>query len=158
LIAAQMCMSNIIAGSDTTAVSLSSILYHLLKYPQTLQRLRDEIEDFERKGACSNPKVTFKEAQNMPYLQAVIKEALRVHPATGLPMWRVVPPEGADVCGYHFKGGETVGANSWVMHYDEDVFGPDAGVFRPERWLDESEERLKLMERSYMPVSRFLLP
>jgi len=147
----KMCMSNIMAGSDTTAVSLSSILYHLLKYPQTLQRLKTEIEEFEQKGECGNPNVSFKEAQNMPYLQAVIKEALRLHPATGLPLWRVVPPEGAEICGYHFKGGEIVGANSWVLHRNEDVWGADVDVFRPERWLDEPEAKLKAMERAYMP-------
>jgi cytochrome P450 len=148
-----MCLSNIIAGSDTTAVSLSSILYHLLKHPKTLQRLRAELQEFEAKGECGNPKVSFKEAQNMPYLQAVIKEALRVHPATGLPLWRVVPPEGAEICGHHFKGGDIVGANSWVLHYNEEVWGPDVAIFRPERWLDEPEEKLKAMERAYMPVS-----
>jgi cytochrome P450 len=147
-----MCLSNIIAGADTTAVSLSSILLHLLQYPQTLQRLRAELAEFEAKGECGNPNVSFKEAQNMPYLQAVIKEALRVHPATGLPLWRVVPPQGAEICGNHFKGGDIVGANSWVMHYNEDVWGSDAATFRPERWLDEPEEKLKAMERAYMPV------
>ena len=150
-----MCLSNIIAGSDTTAITLSSILYNLLKSPNTLQRLRAELEDYERKGQCGNPNVSFKEAQSMPYLQAVIKEGLRVHPATGLPLWRVVPSEGAEICGYHFKGGDVVGANSWVLHYNEDVWGPDAAIFRPERWLDEPEEKLKAMERAFMPV-RFL--
>jgi len=125
-----MCLSNIIAGSDTTAITLSSILYNLLKSPKTLQRLRAELEEFERKGQCGNPNVSFKEAQSIPYLQAVIKEGLRVHPATGLPLWRVVPPEGAEICGHHFKGGDVVGANSWVLHYNEDVWGPDAAVFR----------------------------
>ena len=151
LTVAQMCLSNVIAGSDTTAISLSSILYHLLKYPETLQKLRAEIEDFERQGQCGNPNVTFKEAQKMPYLQAVIKEALRLHAAVGLPMWRVVPPEGAEICGHRFNGGDIVGANSWVLHYNEDVYGDDVGVFRPERWLNEPEGKLKAMERAYMP-------
>lgn len=154
---AQMCLSNIIAGSDTTAITLSSILYNLLKSPKSLQRLRAELEEFERKGQCGNPNVSFKEAQSIPYLQAVIKEGLRVHPATGLPLWRVVPPEGAEICGHHFKGGDVVGANSWVLHYNEDVWGPDAAVFRPERWLDEPEEKLKAMERAFMPVGSLCL-
>jgi cytochrome P450 len=44
----------------------------------------------------------FKEAQNLPYLQAVIKEALRLHPASGLPLGRVVPKGGAEIAGYYF--------------------------------------------------------
>jgi cytochrome P450 len=41
--------------------------------------------------------------------------------------------------------------NSWVTHYDPDVYGPDTIVFRPERWIDSSSEQLKRMERSWMP-------
>lgn len=44
----------------------------------------------------------FKEAQNLPYLQAVIKEALRLHPASGLPLGRVVPKGGAEIAGHYF--------------------------------------------------------
>ncbi|KAK5264382.1 hypothetical protein LTR40_014567, partial [Exophiala xenobiotica] len=56
-----MGLSNIIAGSDTTAVSLSSILYNLMKYPSTLKKLREEIKHFEEQGRCGNPNVSFKE-------------------------------------------------------------------------------------------------
>jgi cytochrome P450 len=41
--------------------------------------------------------------------------------------------------------------NSWVTHYDPGVYGPDATVFRPERWIENPAERLKQMERSWMP-------
>ncbi|KIW12757.1 hypothetical protein PV08_07943 [Exophiala spinifera] len=143
-------MGNIIAGSDTTAVSLSAILYNLLKYPNTMKKLRREIEEH-----CLNPEISFKESQSMPYLQAVMKEALRICPATGLPLWRVVPEgEGVEICGHYFPPGTTVGINTWCAHYNEDVFGPDAKEFRPERWLEaekEGGERLKNMEAYYMP-------
>ncbi|KIW11270.1 hypothetical protein PV08_10570 [Exophiala spinifera] len=149
-----MGLSNIIAGSDTTAVSLSSILYNLLKYPNTMKKLRDEIKEFEEQGRCGNPDVSFKESQDMPYLQAVMKEALRIHAATGLPLWRVVPEGGVEVCGYYFPEGTHIGINTWCAHYNEDVFGPDAEHFRPERWLEAEKEggdRLKSMEAYYMP-------
>lgn len=151
-----MGLSNIIAGSDTTAVSLSSILYNLLRSPDTMRKLREEISQFEQQGRCGNPDVSFKESQEMPYLQAVMKEALRIHSATGLPLWRVVPEGGAEICGYFFPEGTTVGINTWCAHYNEDVFGPDAKVFRPERWIEaeqEGGERLKSMDAYYMPVS-----
>ena len=51
----------------------------------------------------------------------------------------------------------TVGINSWVAHYSETVFGPDAAVFRPERWLDSDSERLRSMENYNFPVSPPLL-
>ncbi|KAB8224028.1 cytochrome P450 [Aspergillus novoparasiticus] len=146
-----MGLSNVIAGSDTTAISLSSIMYHLLHYPAVLEKLRREVDDFTAQGRCS-ARVTFKESQEMPYFQAVMKEALRMHSATGLPLWRVVPAGGAKISGYYFPEGTTVGINTWVAHYDEEIY-PDAKKFRPERWIEaESDpERLKIMNEMYMP-------
>jgi cytochrome P450 len=76
-----MCQSNIGAGSYTTAITLSSIFYHLLKHPKTWQRLQQEVDTAAKEGRISN-RVTFREAQELPYLQAVIKEGLRIHPAS----------------------------------------------------------------------------
>jgi len=98
------CITNIGAGSDTTSISLSSVLYNLCKHPEALQKLREELEQKQANGELSNP-VTFKESQACPYLQAVIKEALRVHPATGLPLGRVVPKGGATIAGTFFPEG-----------------------------------------------------
>ncbi|RYP42624.1 hypothetical protein DL768_010307 [Monosporascus sp. mg162] len=149
-----MGLSNIIAGSDTTAISLSSILVNLITTPAALSRLKREIEAQPR----TEGRITFKTANNMPYLQAVIKEALRIHPATGLPFWRVVPEGGAVVAGQHFEAGAIVGVNSWVAHFDRAVFGDDAHIFRPERWLEaeENPDRFRQMEANYMPVSQRL--
>lgn len=98
------CVSNIVAGSDTTAISLSASLYYLLKHPECHQRLRTEIDTFQSLGKLSE-RPTFKETQQMPYLQAVLKEALRMHPATGLPLERVVPEQGVTIAGRHFPSG-----------------------------------------------------
>lgn len=76
-------IANISAGSDTTAISLTSVIFHLCKYPDVLKKLRNELEDAIKKEELKDP-ITFKQAQKMPYLQSVIKEALRIHPATGL--------------------------------------------------------------------------
>ncbi|PQE12870.1 cytochrome P450 oxidoreductase protein [Rutstroemia sp. NJR-2017a BBW] len=134
-----MCQSNIGAGSDTTAITLSSVLYHLLKFPETYQKLRKEIDDAEKEGRISDP-ITFKEAQGLPYLQAAIKEGLRVHPAVGLGLQRVVPSEGANLAGEFIPGGSTVGINAWVAHRNSTVFGADAETWRPERWLEIEEQ------------------
>ncbi|KAI4957492.1 hypothetical protein J4E86_004630 [Alternaria arbusti] len=144
------CVSNMVAGSDTTAISLSAILYYLLKFPQTFETLRQEIDERKREGRIGHY-ITFKESQEMPYLQAVMKEALRMHPATGLPLERVVPAGGASICDQFFPEGTIVGINSWVAHRNTSVFGPDADVFRPERWLSSDKEKLSLMDRNWMP-------
>lgn len=98
------CGSNIGAGSDTTAISLSSALYYLYKNPQTLTNLRHEIDAMATEGRISDP-VTFQEAQNMPYLQAVIKESLRMHPAVGTILPRKVPRGGVVLSGTYFPEG-----------------------------------------------------
>lgn len=64
------------AGSDTTAASLRAVFYYLCRSPQAYQRLLAEIDRADRKGDLSDP-VTFAEAQNLQYFQAVVKEALR---------------------------------------------------------------------------------
>jgi cytochrome P450 len=98
------CVSNMVAGSDTTAISLSAILYYLLKYPHTFESLRHEVDERRQRGRDGHF-ITFKESQEMPYLQAVMKEALRMHPGTGKPLERVVPAGGAEICNTFFPEG-----------------------------------------------------
>ena len=74
-----MATSNIFAGSDTTAISTRAIIYYLLKNPAAKQKLVDEIDDLKKQGKISDP-VKFGEAEKMPYLQAVMYEALRSVP------------------------------------------------------------------------------
>ncbi|KAF5708566.1 cytochrome P450 monooxygenase oxidoreductase [Fusarium mundagurra] len=133
-----VCNMNIGAGSDTTSISLTSIIFNLIKYPGVLQQLRAEIQHHESRGTVSDP-ITFAEANKLPYLQAVIKEGLRMHPATGLSLGRVVPSDGATLAGQYFPPGTVVGINAWVAHANTKVFGHDAHLFRPERWLDYPE-------------------
>jgi cytochrome P450 len=107
------CMTNIGAGSDTTGISLSAVIYHLCKNPEVMRKLREEIDELAGKGEISDP-VTFAQAQKMPYLQVVLKEALRMHPATGLPLGRVVPEGGAVIAGRMFPAGVGVPC-SWAV-------------------------------------------
>ncbi|KFY06395.1 hypothetical protein V492_08054, partial [Pseudogymnoascus sp. VKM F-4246] len=103
-----LAVSMAFAGSETTAISLSSIFYHLLRHPPALSRLLAELDDAEQRGhfADATPGVvSWAEAQQLPYLDAVVKEAFRVHPAAGLPLERVVPAEGATIAGHFVPGG-----------------------------------------------------
>ncbi|KAH7014186.1 cytochrome P450 [Microdochium trichocladiopsis] len=144
------CLVNIAAGSDTTSISLSAVLYYLLKRPATMAKLRAEIDDATDRGELAeNP--TYKQSQQMPYLQAVIKEALRMHPATGLPLEREVPEGGATIAGQFFPQGTIVSVSIWVAHRDRGVFGQDADEFSPERWLQNDAETIARMNRFWMP-------
>ncbi|KAI1754951.1 cytochrome P450 [Xylaria castorea] len=144
------CTTNMAAGSDTTGISLSAIVYYLIKNPGCLQKLREEITEFQEQGLLS-ASFDFKETQQMPYLQAVIKEALRIHPATGLPLEREVPEGGATISGRFFPAGTIVGINCWVAHRNTQIFGADADEFRPERWLINDEDKLAAMNRQWIP-------
>lgn len=82
-----------------------------------------------------------------------MKEALRMHPAVGLLLERLVPPGGADFGEIRLPEGTVVGMNPWVAARDKSVYGNDANEFRPERWLEADEEELKLMDRNFLAVS-----
>lgn len=99
-------VANINAGSDTTAITLSAALYYLYSNPATLAKLRAEVD-----AAASDP-VTFAEAQKMAYLQVVIKEALRRHPAIIPMLPRQVPEGGAELGGYFFPAKVSSGPRS----------------------------------------------
>ncbi|KAI1299421.1 cytochrome P450, partial [Xylaria venustula] len=142
--------ANIGAGSDTSGIALSSILYHLMKYPRCITALREEIDEAQRLGLLS-ARPTFKESQNMPYFQAVIKEAMRLHPSICLPYERVVPDGGAMISGRFFPAGTIVGVNCYVEHRIKSIWGEDADDFRPERWLTPDKDKLSLMNRHWIP-------
>ncbi|GAB7350709.1 hypothetical protein MBLNU459_g1265t2 [Dothideomycetes sp. NU459] len=133
---ASMATSNIFAGSDTTAISTRAIIYYLLKNPQYKQRLVGEIDECRRQGKLSDP-VRLDEAEKMPYLQAVMYEALRCHPAVGMSLPRVVPQGGVTIDGRYLPANTVVGANPWVIHRNKEIYGDDVEQFRPDRWLKE---------------------
>lgn len=136
--------SNITAGSDTTAILLRTIFYSLLKHPQSLQTLRAELDA----RADLDELITWKQSITLPYLDACIKEAGRLHPPFGLPYERVVPPEGSTICGQKLPGGTIVGISAWVVHRDYEVFGADSDLWRPERWIECDGDKRRRMENA----------
>lgn len=88
--------------------------------------------------------------------QAVIKEAMRLHPVVSYPLERIVPDGGAQLCGEFIPGGTVVGMHAWVVHRDKGIFAEDAEDFRPARWIDAEPEQLKNMERCFLSVSELL--
>ncbi|KAK5382251.1 hypothetical protein LTR20_006117 [Exophiala xenobiotica] len=144
----KMCMVLVGAGSDTTAIALRAVVYFLCKNPEKLAKLRSEIDEADRTGTLSAV-IKYKEALKLPYLQAVLKEAMRLHPSTGFTLARVVPKGGTVLLGYDLPEGTTVGINSWVAHRNENVFGNDVESFIPERWL-VSEESVRKLDRYFL--------
>ncbi|GAB7358283.1 hypothetical protein MBLNU230_g2357t1 [Neophaeotheca triangularis] len=132
----------IFAGSDSTASTMQSFCHHVLRSPTIYKTLVHEILN-----AGLSPCPTWNEVQALPYFQACLKETMRLRPAVGLNITRLVPKGGAEVDGRMFPGGTRVAVNAWVLHRDRGTFGEDCGAFRPERWLGEDEGRIRGMER-----------
>ncbi|KAJ5718267.1 cytochrome P450 [Penicillium malachiteum] len=133
-------LSNISAGSDTTASTMRAAVYYVLKNPSIHQRLCQEL----RSADLSFPP-RWKEIQGLKYLEAVMRETMRINPGVGFILERVVPKGGFTLPDGRFIPERTiVGMNPWVINRDTGVFGDNTDSFIPERWLcleRESEEK-----------------
>jgi cytochrome P450 len=116
-------------------------MLHILTSPHVVSELLAEIAEF----SPSSP-IQDAEARKMPYLQAVIKEGLRIFPpVTGL-MSKDVPPGGDTFNGLFIPEGTKIGYCAWGVFRDKKIWGEDSHAFRPERWLDSSPDKLREME------------
>lgn len=77
---------------------------------------------------------------------------MRCHPGVSFPLERIVPDGGAVLNGQNLAPGVIVGVNPAVIHHDKTIFGEGAAEFRPERWTESDEERVKFMDRHLMTV------
>ena len=136
------------AGGDTTGITLTAIFYHLMRNPRAYRALQTEIDKADAGSQLSHP-VTFAEAQDLHYLQAVIKETLRIHPAVGALLERVVPQGGVAIDGLTLPEGTIIGMDPWVSARNPYIY-PVPDKFRPERWLEADAEKLKRMEKSVL--------
>lgn len=125
-------MVNMIAGADTTAITIRSALYYSLRHPSVWDRLVREI----RASGLTNLPPAYREAKTLPYLEAVVREALRFLPGVSMSMQRYVPKTGFTLPNGEFlPPGTAVAMNPYVTNRNRSVFGDDADDFRPERWL-----------------------
>ncbi|EXF74123.1 hypothetical protein CFIO01_09500 [Colletotrichum fioriniae PJ7] len=150
----------IIAGSDTTATAIRATLLYIITNPRVHNKLLAEILSMDD-TAPRRPIISDAEARNLPYLQAVIKEGLRIFPPVAGLMAKQAPPEGDAWNGAFIPGGTRVGWSSWAMFRRQDIFGEDAGEFRPERWLvgegeGEEEEEEEKEEDGTTPAEKRL--
>jgi cytochrome P450 len=143
----------ILAGSDTTASGIRGILLYIMTNPRVYKKLQTEIDETVLKSwsASSSEVVPDSIAKGLPYLQAVIREGLRMFPPVVNIFSRDVPPGGDTVTiddkSVFIPGGTSLGYSAWGMHHDKKLYGEDAEYFRPERWLTEDETKLAEMIR-----------
>ncbi|KAF7188764.1 Cytochrome P450 monooxygenase [Pseudocercospora fuligena] len=139
---------NLTAGSDTTASTIRATMLNIMTSPRLCRLLTAEIDDAVARGALppEGQVVSEDQARQLPLLQATIKEGLRWYPAVAAELSKLTPPQGDAICGYYVPGGTKVGTSMKALHRNEELYGPDAEAFRPERWLLSSEAATKLPE------------
>ncbi|KAJ9659114.1 hypothetical protein H2201_007516 [Coniosporium apollinis] len=127
--------SLLVAAADTTGNAMTRAAFHVINDQQAYSKLRSELL-----AAFPDPraKQDFVTLERLPYLTAVIKEALRLSLGVIGRLPRVVPEGSAKFNGYFVPAGTIVGMSSWLMHLNSDVF-PNPTKFNPERWLDPVE-------------------
>ncbi|KAF9890064.1 hypothetical protein FE257_006744 [Aspergillus nanangensis] len=139
--------ANMFAGSDTTAITLRAVFDNILRNSDIMSRLLWELDAEEAMGHFTRRDglVQWTEVRDLPYLNAIIKEALRFHPAAGLPLERIVPLPRMTVQGQYLPAGTIVGCSAWTLHQSEAIFGALPDRYLPERWINASKEKLAEM-------------
>ncbi|KAL5342230.1 cytochrome P450 [Aspergillus crustosus] len=148
-------LEQIIAGSDTTASAIRGTILHIMTNARVYLKLQREIDDAVRRGHAPSRGegiITAAQARQLPYLQAVIREALRVWPPVANIFPRDVPAGGDTVVvdgeSVFLPGGVCIGYSAYAMHQSETIYGKDAKAFRPERWLELDPAKLAVMLRT----------
>ena len=137
------------AGADSTSIELRACFYYLIKNPAVLMKVLAEIDSADASGNLSSP-VKFSESKKLPYLSACIRESIRMFPAVSMGMQRHPPIEGLEIAGKLIPNSCRVSMNPAVVQFDKHIFGNDASEFRPERWLESSEENVKAMDKAML--------
>jgi cytochrome P450 len=136
-------MTLLLAGHETTAVSLSWIWLLLAQHPDVEQKLWREL-----RTVLNGRSPTMHDLANLPYTERVVKEAMRLYP----PVWATVRTTAKDceLGGYLIPAKSPVIMSQWVMHRDPRYYDQPT-QFQPDRWLDE---RYKTAPRfSYFPFA-----
>ncbi|XP_010244431.1 PREDICTED: cytochrome P450 98A2 [Nelumbo nucifera] len=121
----------ITAGMDTTAISVEWAMAEVIKNPRVQQKAQEELD----RVVGSDRVLTEADFPNLPYLQCVAKEALRLHPPTPL-MLPHKANANVKIGGYDIPKGSNVHVNVWAIARDPAVW-KEPLEFRPERFLEE---------------------
>lgn len=105
-----------------------------------------ELDTAAKEGRISSPCVTFDEARQLPFFTACVRETFRFSPST-TQFPRYASEGGLVLNGQFVPAGTSVSASPWILHRNQDMYGADADMFRPDRWLEASEEKLQLWDK-----------
>ncbi|KAJ3115814.1 hypothetical protein HDU96_011092, partial [Phlyctochytrium bullatum] len=129
-----MVLNMVLAGRDTTAQSLSWCIYTLTLRPDIVAKMREEIS-----RTVGDALPTYDKVSGMKYITAVFYETLRLYPSV---RWNTKVSVKDDVLpgGIHIPAGTEINWHPYCMGRLQEVWGPDAKEFRPERWFDRESQ------------------
>ncbi|KAI9253962.1 cytochrome P450 [Phascolomyces articulosus] len=124
----------VIAGRDTTAQTISWLLYYALSYPEVEAKLVEEVDKYITEEVENDAPKLYETIKKMIYAHAVLHETLRLDPIVGNNARTAIKddilPDGTQV-----RKGDMVSWNPYSMARSEKIWGPDAKEFKPERWI-----------------------
>ena len=140
----------IVAGSDTSALTLAATFFYLTHNERTLEKATREVrevfkgQDIEdvRPGTALN---------SCKYLRACIDEAMRLSPSVPGILPRTVMPGGIEIDGHFLDEGVEVGVGTYAIHHNAKYFS-EPFEYRPERWLEEGPD-LEIAQKAFAPFS-----
>lgn len=147
-------LDHLLAGHETAGIVLTYIAWRLSQAPEIQAELREELLSVEPtmehvdgdSGELPEPKVL----DNLPLLNAIVMETLRIHAPIPGPQPRSTPYSGCQIGGYDIPGGVRIASLAHTLHLDERVYA-DAKRWDPTRWLekDADDETRKQMNRQF---------
>lgn len=126
------CIAMMVAGHETSAATSSWMLIWLLKNPQVMQKVRDEVQACIDKEGRFDPLIV----SELPYITACLNESQRLTPsAPATVRWLT---QDTQLGKWFLPAGTCVAPCMYMTQRRKDIFGEDAHEYRPERWLDGS--------------------
>ena len=162
LIIASEMLDHLIAGHETSGITLTYFIWQMSQRPDLQKRLREELLNLSpqlfcpitprnggKKGAIQIP--SSKAIDSLPLLNATLHETLRLHAAAPGPQPRVTPfsPTPTSINGYgNIPGGVKVSSSAHTLHRNPEVF-PNPTEWLPERWLETEPQKIENMRRLF---------
>ncbi|KAH7851318.1 hypothetical protein Vadar_009736 [Vaccinium darrowii] len=122
----------IFRGTDTVAILLEWIIARMVLHPDIQAKAQSEIDTVV---GTTRP-VSDSDLPNLPYLQAIVKETLRMHPPGPLLSWARLAIHDTHIAGHFIPAGTTAMVNMWAITHDERVWA-EPNEFKPERFMEE---------------------
>jgi len=125
----------IFRGTDTVAILLEWILARMVLHPDIQAKAQAEIDCIV---GDSGRQVTDSDLPKLPYVRAIVKETLRMHPPGPLLSWARLSIHDTQIGTHFIPAGTTAMVNMWAITHDEKVW-PEAHEYKPERFLGAQE-------------------